>query len=464
MKRRLVATLVAALVVSGGGLGAGTAHAADADFDGVIRGGGAYLWSYEGAATKLVLPATWKGKPVVSAELEIEKGTSVDVTRATSLRTLSLYGWKSKVTKLDLSKNTKLTSIHLEDLPLTSLSLSANKALKNLRLDRTKLTKLDLAKNTKLVSLYSNADPVKSVKLPKTKTLKSVGFYKTTKLKSLNVKNNTALAELTLAGSGLSKIDLTKNKALKVLDLGATKIKPASVRIPTGLTDLHLERNTTFTKLDLKKLTKLKVLNLRDTKLASVDLTKNTKLTKLALGGTFQKLDLTRNTALTELILGGQKPVTKVASLDLSKNSKLKYLSVYGSGLVSLNLTNARALDYLDLYQTSITKLDLSGLSKLEGVSASGNKKLTSLAFAGNSALEDVDVSDNALKSLDISSLKSLRYLNMAGNPGLAVWIDPAKNPRLDEVRYSPVDLSDDDYLPLGEDEGWLAQLVTNAK
>lgn len=440
MKRRLIAALVAALVVSGGGLGAGTAHAATYFEGGITKKGEAELW-YEGSDANVVVPAKWKGKPVVSVGLYLRAGVkSVDLTKATGLRELHLSGNRSKLAAVDLSKNTKLTSINVDDVPLKSLSLATNKSLKTLELANTKLAKLDLAKNTKLVSLYSNADPVKAVTLPKTKTLKSVGFYAAKKLTGLNVKNNTALTTLTLAESGLAKIDLSKNKALKVLDLGATKIKPAAAKVPalSKLTELHLEGNIAFTTLDLMKLTKLKTLNLRDTRLKSVDVTKNKLLTGLYVAGSFKKLDL-------------------------SSNPKLKYLGISSSKLATLSLTKNKELRELELSKTLIKTLDLAGLSKLQIVQVTGNKNLASVKLGGNSGLHDLWLPKNALTSLDVSSLNGLRYLTINGNPGLAVAIDPLKNPRLDEVCYSPTRVSKSRCLILSDEEEWTARTLTNA-
>ncbi|HEY3544960.1 MAG TPA: hypothetical protein VGK17_02575, partial [Propionicimonas sp.] len=421
---------------------------------------GAHLSSYKGASTDIVVPAAWKGQPVVEASLAPDDTTtSIDLGHATDLRILSVIGGDPTLDKLDVSRNTKLTRIVVADVPLTSLDVSVNTSLEELRLGFTRVKKLNLSRNTRLVSLYCGGY-VSSVILPKTKTLKTVEFELASKLKTLNVRNNPGLTTLLLGDSGLSKIDLSKNKALQRLDLSFTKVNPASAKVSmlTKLTELSVGFNTTFSRLDLKKLTRLEVLDIAGTKLKTVGLKTLTKLRSLTLGGALTKVDLSRNTQLTWLHDTGKRLV----SLNLSKNTKLETVAIYGSKLTSLNVRNNKVLRSLGVYNTPITRLDISGLSLLEGVDVWGGKKLAALTFGGNAALESVVVLGNKVTSLDVSTLGKLGYLDFSGNPGLAVRIDPSNNPDLYGVEYSPVTVSAHEWVDLGE--GWKAQTLTNAK
>ena len=77
--------------------------------------------------------------------------TRLDVSKNTKLT--KLYCESNQLTGLDLSKNTALTVLYCESNHLTSLDLSKNTALTELNCQDNQLTSLDLSKNTALTIL-----------------------------------------------------------------------------------------------------------------------------------------------------------------------------------------------------------------------------------------------------------------------------------------------------------------------
>ena len=77
--------------------------------------------------------------------------TRLDVSKNTKLTVLSCES--NHLTSLDLSKNTELTELNCQDNQLTSLDLSPNTALTKLGCHDNQLTSLDLSKNTALDTL-----------------------------------------------------------------------------------------------------------------------------------------------------------------------------------------------------------------------------------------------------------------------------------------------------------------------
>lgn len=77
--------------------------------------------------------------------------TRLDVSKNTKLTVLSCES--NHLTSLDLSKNTELTELNCQDNQLTSLDLSKNTALTKLGCHDNQLTSLDLSKNTALDTL-----------------------------------------------------------------------------------------------------------------------------------------------------------------------------------------------------------------------------------------------------------------------------------------------------------------------
>lgn len=98
----------------------------------------------------------------------------------------------NNLTRLDVSKNTKLTKLDCESNQLTGLDLSKNTALKELYCSINQLTSLDLSKNTALTKLDCALNP----------------------LTSLDVSNNTALTELNCNYNQLTSLNLSSNTAL----------------------------------------------------------------------------------------------------------------------------------------------------------------------------------------------------------------------------------------------------------
>lgn len=108
----------------------------------------------------------------------------------------------NNLTRLDVSKNTKLTKLYCESNQLTGLDLSKNTALTILGCERNLLTSLNVSKNTVLAALVCSSN----------------------KLDELDVSKNTALKELSCSNNQLTSLDLSKNTELDTLDCSGNKL------------------------------------------------------------------------------------------------------------------------------------------------------------------------------------------------------------------------------------------------
>ena len=122
----------------------------------------------------------------------------------------------NNLTRLDVSKNTKLTVLYCESNQLTSLDLSQNTALTELNCQGNQLTSLDLSKNTALTKLDCALNPLTSLDVSNNPALTYLNCNYN-QLTSLNLSKNTALTELGCAGNKLTGLDLSQNTALKKL-------------------------------------------------------------------------------------------------------------------------------------------------------------------------------------------------------------------------------------------------------
>ena len=117
----------------------------------------------------------------------------IDVSKNTELESFSCN--HNMLTSLDVSKNTKLTTLWCHENLLESLDVNKNIALTKLHCDNNRLTIIDMSKNLLLRELYCNVN------------------Y----LTDLVVNNKAALRELDCSSNRLERLDMANNNALNVL-------------------------------------------------------------------------------------------------------------------------------------------------------------------------------------------------------------------------------------------------------
>lgn len=128
----------------------------------------------------------------------------------------------NNLTRLDVSKNTKLTKLYCEFNQLTSLDLSMNTALTELNCQVNQLTSLDLSKNTALTKLDCALNPLTSLDVSNNTALTYLDCNYN-QLTSLDLSKNTALTRLGCHDNQLTSLDLSKNTALDTLDCSGNK-------------------------------------------------------------------------------------------------------------------------------------------------------------------------------------------------------------------------------------------------
>ena len=122
----------------------------------------------------------------------------------------------NNLTRLDVSKNTKLTKLYCEFNQLTGLDLSKNTALTELNCQVNQLTSLDLSKNTALTKLDCALNPLTSLDVSNNTALTYLDCNYN-QLTSLDLSQNTALTKLGCHDNQLTSLDLSKNTALDTL-------------------------------------------------------------------------------------------------------------------------------------------------------------------------------------------------------------------------------------------------------
>lgn len=128
----------------------------------------------------------------------------------------------NNLTRLDVSKNTKLTKLYCEFNQLTGLDLSKNTALTELNCQVNQLTSLDLSKNTALTKLDCALNPLTSLDVSNNTALTYLDCNYN-QLTSLDLSQNTALTKLGCHDNQLTSLDLSKNTALDTLYCSGNK-------------------------------------------------------------------------------------------------------------------------------------------------------------------------------------------------------------------------------------------------
>lgn len=128
----------------------------------------------------------------------------------------------NNLTRLDVSKNTKLTKLYCEFNQLTGLDLSKNTALTELNCQVNQLISLDLSKNTALTKLDCALNPLTSLDVSNNTALTYLDCNYN-QLTSLDLSQNTALTKLGCHDNQLTSLDLSKNTALDTLDCSGNK-------------------------------------------------------------------------------------------------------------------------------------------------------------------------------------------------------------------------------------------------
>ena len=136
------------------------------------------------------------------------KLTKLDISKNTKLE--QLYCYNNQLTELDVGKNTALWYLECAGNALTKLDVSKNTALKVLRCDENNLTALDVSSNTLLETLYCQDNQLTALDISKNTALKEL-TCQNNKLTVLDTSNNTVLERLNCSNNCLTSLDLNSN-------------------------------------------------------------------------------------------------------------------------------------------------------------------------------------------------------------------------------------------------------------
>ena len=235
-------------------------------------------------------------------------------------------------------------------------------------------------------------------------TLNGIGHFKNLQsltcqgkenLTELDLRMNTALQSVTIASTGITSLDLSKN---------------------IRLTSIRCYENPYLATLSLPQNEELGMLDVAYTNLTSLTIYKPENLNYLDYSGTGLSFDLSKSDvwkALESLGLEG-KP-NDFAGLSSALKKQLRNLNCSDCNLSTINLLEYENLTELNCSNNKLTELDASVLPGLNYLYANSNK-LSNINLSGLENLWSIEVRNNALTTLDLSHCGSLRNVYCAYN------------------------------------------------
>ena len=219
---------------------------------------------------------------------------------------------------------------------------------------------------TSLEKLYCDNNKIMSLDLSKNKALKILECTYN-QLTTLDVSNNTALVVLSCCGNQLTTLNLSGNKNLQKVSCDRNQLSSISLNGASSLKKLYCFDNS-LSSIDVAKNTKLEFLDCGANNLKSLNVSNNPNLLYLlCMNNKLEKLDVSNNTKLTALICFQNK----ISSLNLSNNLELQEISCgYNSfSKVDLRANNAiRFVDFRDDTMTFVFSNDVYNTYKNKGL------------------------------------------------------------------------------------------------
>lgn len=237
---------------------------------------------------------------------------SLDVTNNPKLRVLSTYG-NPKIAKLDLSKNTELTSLNCSHNSLSELDLTNCPKLDTLSCEYNNIVKLDLTKSVALTYVNCANNQIDGLDLSNTQ----LGYLlaQDNQIATINMGDKTFDTRFPSNAAG----DIAGQPYL-YMKLNNNKISSIDLSKQTYLHWLEIDNNL-LTELNVNGCTKLRGLHCADNNLIELKLEQLTELWELDCSGN----NLSGILDLSALANAGVNGLSRLAA----QNNNLTAIKVY---------------------------------------------------------------------------------------------------------------------------------------
>lgn len=202
-----------------------------------------------------------------------------------------------------------------------------------------------------------------------------------------------------------------------------------------SLTSLNCSSNK-LTRLDISKNLALKSLYCQQNNLPNLNVSQNVLLTVLqCYRNKLTSIDVSQNTALVFLFCA----YNKLTTLDVSNNLALKNLYCYYNRLTSLDVSRNTELIRLDCFRNKLTELDVSRNIKLEHLFCYNNE-ISNLDFTENLALRMLNCSNNKLSSLNLNNNNNVNLNRFFAKNNISLQCITVDDPAYSTANWTNID------------------------
>ncbi|MFD2942580.1 T9SS type A sorting domain-containing protein [Flavobacterium notoginsengisoli] len=412
--------------------------------------------------------------------------SSIDLKQNVLLTDLSC--WENQLTSLDVSKNTALVSLYCDSNKIPSLDLSGNTNLVDFSCTNNMLAELNLknGNNTKInkTQLNLTSNPLLSCIKVDDPSYSNNNWYPVSKdpATSYNLDCNlyTLIPDLNFekelistgydSGTPDGKVLTSKIVLATQLVLTNRNISDLTgIEAFASLKTLYVRINN-LTTLDVSKNKALEVLDCERNKLTSLDVSNNPLLTSLSIAGnSISILNVENNTALKALNISKYASGTSgslfgnFTSINLSKNTALESFECQQNIIEQLDLSNNLLLKELNCSQNQIKSLDLSSHKALTTVKVNNNKLVSlNLKNGQNNLLLKANIDLTVNPTLSCISVDDVDYsnVNWAGKKDAAAFYSPIN---CNAITLIPDPKFEDKLISLGIDTDGKNGLIATA-
>ncbi|WP_417197821.1 T9SS type A sorting domain-containing protein [Bizionia sp.] len=380
---------------------------------------------------------------VTHLDIESESITNLaGIEDFTALEFLSVTN--NLLTSLNLSQNINLTELRCVSNELTSINISQNTALERLWVTGNDLTALDVSQNISLVDLRCANNPFTSLDVSNNPNLEYLVIYWSS-LEVLDVSQNINLTHLDCNGSDfLTTLNVKNGTNYLITHFDATN----SPNLSCIQVDNATYSTTNWTNIDATEyfsdycLGYYSYIPDDNFEQALIDLGYDDVLDNYVLTHNINNITSLNVSSKNIASLSGIEDFTaletlacennSLLALDVQYNPNLEILSCYNNDLVNLYIQDNSNLKTLSCYGNQLHTLDLGLNNILEEVHCFNNQ-IEIISLFNNTTLQALNCYDNELTALDLSQTSSLSWLRCDNNQLKALDV---KNGNNNQITY----------------------------
>lgn len=228
------------------------------------------------------------------------------------------------------------------------------------------IDEIDLSCARYLVTLNLQINKLEEIDLSQCSRLEDLNVSNNSNLLSVDLSNMPRLKKLSLSATGVETLDLSNCPELEDVACINTPVKSMEFGDISKVKKLNIWNNVELKSIDISGLKELTFLNVSQNGMTSLDVSANTALETLSMGGSdygrYTSLDLTTNTNLVELYVGRNAFPDAGFLKTLPNPEKLKALNLEANSFSKVDLNGFSGLRSINVYTNKIKLEDMKAL------------------------------------------------------------------------------------------------------